>query len=254
LNASTGAITGTPTGSGYYIVNFLVTDSASATAQAQITIPINGNQNLGSCTFFPADNVWRQRIDGLPVHAQSAVWNSIYHNATLRPDFGTQYGIPFMTVGAGQALTTVTIDPDNGSPDESDFGINTSGPTAVPIPPDAPIEGTDASSDDRHVLTVDTSACLLYEMFYALLPAWTADSSALFNLNSNALRPAGYTSADAAGLPPGELRRSGRRRNHARSADDDAEHTEQLPLASPPRGRYERNAEATDGGPHPSPH
>jgi hypothetical protein len=201
LNASTGAITGTPTGSGYYIVNFLVTDSASATAQAQITIPINGNQNLGSCTFFPADNVWRQRIDGLPVHAQSAVWNSIYHNATLHPDFGTQYGIPFMTVGAGQALTTVTIDPDNGSPDESDFGINTSGPTAVPIPPDAPIEGTDASSDDRHVLTVDTSACLLYEMFYALLPAWTADSSALFNLNSNALRPAGYTSADAAGLP-----------------------------------------------------
>ncbi len=201
LNPSTGAITGTPSGSGYYIVNFQVADSASATAQAQLTIPISGNQHLGPCTFFPADNVWRQRIDGLPVHAQSAVWNSIYHNATLHPDFGTQYGIPFMTVGAGQALTTVTIDPDNGSPDESDFGVNTSGPAAVPIPPDAPIEGTDASSDDRHVFTIDTSTCILYELYDGQLPAWTALSSALFNLTSNALRPSGYTSADAAGLP-----------------------------------------------------
>ena len=201
LNPSTGAITGTPSGSGYYIVNFQVTDSASATAQAQITIPISGNQHLGSCTFFPADNVWRQRIDGLPVHAQSAVWNSTYHNATLHPDFGTQYGIPFTMVGAGQALTTVTIDPNNGYPDESDFGINTSGPAAVPIPADAPIEGTDVSSDDRHVLTIDTSACMLYELYDGQLPAWTADSSALFNLNGNALRPAGYTSSDAAGLP-----------------------------------------------------
>src|ERR1039458_9618264 len=67
LNPSTGAITGTPTGSGYYIVNFQVTDSAVATAQAQITIPISGNQNLGSCTFFPADNVWGPRIDGLQI-------------------------------------------------------------------------------------------------------------------------------------------------------------------------------------------
>jgi hypothetical protein len=201
LNSSTGAITGTPSGSGYYIVNFQVTDSASATAQAQITIPISGNQHLGSCTFFPADNVWRQRIDGLPVHAQSAVWNSIYHNATLHPDFGTQYGIPFTLVGAGQTPTTITIDPVNGYPDESDFGVNTSGPAAVPIPPDAPIEATDTSTGDRHVLTIDTSACMLYELYYALLPAWTADSSALFNLNGNTLRPDGYTSADAAGLP-----------------------------------------------------
>lgn len=201
LNPSTGAITGTPAGSGYYIVEFQVTDSASATAQAQITIPINGNQHLGSCTFFPADNVWRQRIDALPVHAQSAVWNSFYHNYTLHPDFGTQYGIPFTMVEASQAPTTITIDPVNGYPDESDFGVNTTGPTAVPIPADAPIEGTNTSTGDRHVLTIDDSACMLYELYYAQLPAWTAYSSALFNLNSDTLRPAGYTSADAAGLP-----------------------------------------------------
>ncbi|MGO9240403.1 MAG: Ig domain-containing protein [Bryobacteraceae bacterium] len=201
LNASTGAISGTPSGAGYYIVTFQVTDTASNTAQAQLTIPINGDQHLGACTYFPADNVWRQRIDGLPVNAQSAVWNSIYHNATLHPDFGTQYGIPFTLVEAGQALTTITIDPVNGYPSESDFGINTTGPAAEPIPADAPIEGTNTSTGDRHVLTIDTSACMLYEMYYALLPAWTADSSALFNLNSDALRPAGWTSADAAGLP-----------------------------------------------------
>ena len=201
LAASTGVISGTPTGSGYYIVEFQVMDAASNTAQAQITIPINGDQHLGNCTFFPADNVWRQRIDGLPVNANSAVWNSIYHNSTLHPDFGTQYGIPFTLVGAGQTPTTVTIDPVNGYPDESDFGINTTNPAPVPIPADAPIEGTNISTGDRHVLTIDTSACMLYELYYALLPAWTADSSALFNLNSDALRPAGWTSADAAGLP-----------------------------------------------------
>ncbi len=201
LNASTGAISGTPSGSGYYIVTFQVTDTASNTAQAQLTIPINGNQHLGACTYFPADNVWRQRIDGLPVNAQSAVWNSISHNATLHPDFGTQYGIPFTLVEAGQALTTITIDPVNGYPSESDFGVNTTGPHAVPIPADAPIEGTNTSTGDRHVLTIDTSTCLLYEMWEGQLPAWTADDSTLFNLNSNALRPAGWTSADAAGLP-----------------------------------------------------
>jgi hypothetical protein len=257
LNPSTGAITGTPSGSGYYIVNFQVTDSASATAQAQITIPISGNQHLGSCTFFPADNVWRQRIDGLPVHAQSAVWNSTYHNATLHPDFGTQYGIPFTLVGAGQAPTTVTIDPVNGYPDESDFGVNTSGPAAVPIPADAPIEGTDVSSDDRHVLTIDTSACMLYELYYALLPAWTADSSALFNLNGNALRPDGYTSADAAGLPivPGLV-------GYDEVASGEITHALRMTMQHtynsylwPGRHRAgtQRDAEAADGCPPPSP-
>ena len=201
LNASTGAITGAPTGSGEYVVKFQVKDSANATATAELTIPISGNERLGNCTFFPADNVWRQRIDALPVHSQSAVWNSIYHNATLHPDFGSQYGIPYTTVLAGQTPTTVTIDLANGYYDESDFGINTTGPHSVPIPADAPIEGTSISTGDRHVLTIDISTCLLYEMWNSHLPAWTVYSSALFDLKSNALRPDGWTSSDAAGLP-----------------------------------------------------
>jgi hypothetical protein len=103
-------------------------------------------------------------------------------------------------VDAGQPLQTVTID---GYAKESDFGVNSPGPAQVPIPPDAPIEGTDAypSYGDRHVLTIDTSTCLLYELYNSRLPAWTAMSSALFDLKSNALRPDTWTSADAAGLP-----------------------------------------------------
>ncbi len=200
INQAAGTIAGTPKGAGVYVVTLQVTDSSQQSATAIVNIPIAGNQRLNGCTFFPADNIWRQRIDGLPVHPLSSVWNSTYHNARLHPDFGLSYGIPFTTVEAGQPLQAVTID---GYPTESDFGIHTTGPAKVPIPPDAPIEGTDASSSgsDRHVLTIDTSTCMLYEMYNSRLPAWTAMSSAMFDLKSNNLRPDTWTSTDAAGLP-----------------------------------------------------
>lgn len=200
LDAATGIIAGTPTGSGVYSVTIQVTDASSQTATAAIAIPISGNQHLNGCTYFPVDNVWRQRIDGLPVHPLSAVWNSYYHNSRLHPDFGSSYGIPFMTMDKTPALLTVTV---NGYPKESDFGVNTTGPAQVPFPSDAPIEGTNtaASDADRHVLALDTSTCLLYELYQGQLPAWTATSTANFDLNSNNLRPAGWTSTDAAGLP-----------------------------------------------------
>jgi hypothetical protein len=198
FNQAAGTIEGTPTGSGVYVVTLQVTDSNRQSATAVVNIPIDGNQHIDGCTFFPADNVWRQRIDGLPVHPLSAVWNSTYHNSRLHPDFGLSYGIPFTTVEAGQPLQTVTID---GYPSQSDFGIDTTGPAQVPIPAGAPIEGSAVSGGDRHVLTLDTSACELYELYNGRLPAWTATSSAKFDLKSNALRPAGFTSTDAAGLP-----------------------------------------------------
>ena len=200
LNPANGAIDGTPKGSGVYVVTIQVTDSTSLSATAVVSIPISGNPRLNGCTYFPADNVWRQRIDGLPVHPLNSIWNSTYHNARLHPDFGWSYGIPFSTVEAGQALQTVTID---GFPKESDFGVNTTGAAKVPIPPDAPIEGTNiaASTSDRHVLTIDTSTCMLYELYNSRLPAWTAASSAMFDLNRNDLRRDTWTSADAAGLP-----------------------------------------------------
>jgi hypothetical protein len=201
FNQKIGTIEGVPKGSGVYLVTLQVKDSAQQSATAEVTIPILGNQRLNGCAFFPADNVWRQRIDGLPVHPLSNVWNSTYHNARFHPDFGPSYGIPFTTVDASQTATKITIDPANGYPRESDFGVNSPGPPTAPIPPDAPIEGTDVSTGDRHVLALDTSTCVLYELYDAQLPPWTAESSAMFDLRSDSLRPAGFTSTDAAGLP-----------------------------------------------------
>lgn len=198
FNQATGTIEGIPKGSGVYAVTLQVTDSAKQSATAVVSIPISGNQHLNGCTYFPADNVWRQRIDGLPVHPLSTIWNSTYHNSRFHPDFGPSYGIPFTTVVAGQAASNIAID---GYPKESDFGLNTNGSTTAPIPPDAPIEGTAISGGDMHVLTVDTSSCVLYELYNGRLPAWTASSSAVFDLKSNDLRPDTWTSTDAAGLP-----------------------------------------------------
>lgn len=124
----------------------------------------------------------------------------------LHADFGTVWdgapnGIPYTIVRAGQAKVPVSFDYD----DESD-------PGPYPIPPDAPIEGGSNGDGDRHVLVVDVDAWKLYELFDAHPinggSSWHAGSGAVFDLSSNALRPAGWTSADAAGLPifPGLVR------------------------------------------------
>jgi hypothetical protein len=127
---------------------------------------------------------------------------SIGLDKPLHPDFGPdpRSGIPYVVVGAGQRRAPVRFD----APDESD-------PGPYPIPPDAPIEGGPTSTGDRHVLVVDRDNCVLYELWSATPQAdgsWTAGSGAVFPLTSDALRPAGWTSADAAGLPilPGLVR------------------------------------------------
>ncbi len=155
---------------------------------------------VGGCSIFPADNPWNTKVDTLPVHAKSSAWvTSIGSTRRVHPDFGTFWegapiGIPFTTVGAGQARVPIAFDYD----DESD-------PGPYPIPRSAPIEGGASSSGDRHVIVVDTSTCTLYEMWSAYPvgggASWNAGSGAVFDLTSNALRPAGWTSADAAGLP-----------------------------------------------------
>ncbi|MEO8725897.1 MAG: hypothetical protein ABI383_07200 [Acidobacteriaceae bacterium] len=153
---------------------------------------------IGGCAVLPANNIWNKRIDNLPVHRYSSQYiSTIGASSGLHPDFGPAYGIPFITVpGKTQPPATVNFD----YADESD-------PGPYPIPDNAPIEG----GNDHHVLVVDTDNCILYEMYAAqyLSPLnWYAGSGAVFNLNSNALRPAGWTSADAAGLPiiPGLVR------------------------------------------------
>ena len=162
---------------------------------------------VGGCPVFPADNAWNTRVDSLAVNARSADWvASIGATGRVHPDFGTFWegepiGIPFTTVGAGQPKVPVSFD----YADESD-------PGPYPIPANAPIEVGASSSGDRHVLVLDTSECTLYEMWSSYPVSggvsWEAGSGAVFDLTSNALRPAGWTSADAAGLPilPGIVR------------------------------------------------
>jgi hypothetical protein len=155
---------------------------------------------------FPANNPWNQDISTEPVDSNSATLISSCGIRNLHPDFGTTWngapnGIPYVVVSGTQARVPVSF----GYADESD-------PGPYPIPPDAPIEGGAAGSGDRHVLVVDRDNWTLYELFDAHPvnggAAWSAGSGAIFDLNSNALRPAGWTSADAAGLPifPGLVR------------------------------------------------
>ena len=162
--------------------------------------------SIGGCPVFPASNVWNVRVDALPVHAQSASWVATIGAANpLHPDFGTVYagapnGIPYVVAPAGTPKVAVTFEYD----DESD-------PGPYPIPPNPPIEGGPSSDGDRHVLVVDAATCRLYELFSAYPNAngsWRAGSGAIFDLASQALRPATWTSADAAGLPilPGLVR------------------------------------------------
>lgn len=156
---------------------------------------------------FPDDNPWNTDISRAPIDPSSdALLASIGLDTGLHPDFGTEYegapvGIPYVVVGAGQPRVPVTFEYD----DESD-------PGPYPIPPDAPIEGGPESDGDRHVIVVDRDSWELYELFDAHPQgggsSWQAGSGAVFNLNNNDLRPAGWTSADAAGLPifPGLVR------------------------------------------------
>ena len=148
---------------------------------------------IGGCSVFPADNPWNQDVTGWPVHPNSANFiNSIGASTNLHPDFGSNptYGIPYVVVPNTQATVPITY-PDPDLRAESD-------PGPFPIPLNAPVEVGDA-----HVLVVQSGTCRLYELYDAqqIGAGWTAYSGATWDLNSNALRPEGWTSADAAGLP-----------------------------------------------------
>jgi hypothetical protein len=163
------------------------------------------NASLEGRRPFPADNAWNTPIDLLPVDPNSdALINSIGRNTGLHPDFGANwnggpFGIPYVVVEGGIGTVPVSFDYD----DESD-------PGPYPIPNNAPVEGGLRSRGDRHVIVIDKDNWVLYELFaaYPHSSGWDAGSGAIFDLNSNGLRPAGWTSADAAGLPifPGLVR------------------------------------------------
>jgi hypothetical protein len=148
----------------------------------------------GACPIFPADSFWHADVSALPVHASSGAWLASMGGPDrhLHPDFGDSggaqpYGIPYAVVDGAHTKTAVTFD----YADESDAG-------PYPFGPDTPVE----AGSDAHALMLDRDACRLSELYAA---NWnggspTAGSGAVFDLRSNALRPSGWTSADAAGL------------------------------------------------------
>jgi hypothetical protein len=158
---------------------------------------------LSGCPVFPADNIWNAPIDTLPVHPYSSAWiSSIGGAAGFHMDFGSgkwdggPIGIPYNIVSGSQPKKYFTF----YYPGESDRG-------PYPIPANPLIEW----GSDHHVLMVDKDNCKLYEVYDASKNpngSWKGGSGAIWNLRSNALRPAGWTSADAAGLPilPGLVR------------------------------------------------
>lgn len=168
---------------------------------SQISSPLTTQPAaIAACPIFPADNVWNTPINNLPLDPKSQVYvNSIGANTSVHPDFGSglyegaPIGIPYVVVAAGQARLPISFE----YADESD-------PGPYPIPLNAPIEGGPNGTGDRHILAVEPAECKLYEL-YAAYPqtnnSWQTGSGAVFDLRSNALRPAGWTSADAAGLP-----------------------------------------------------
>jgi hypothetical protein len=174
----------------------------AGTARAGTPVP-----GAAGCPMFPADNIWNTDISSLPVDVHSPQWLASMSSSTtnLHPDFGPSgdpsnpYGMPYTVVPSGHPFVNMTF----GYADESD---------QVPYPfgADTPIEGGPGATGDRHAIMIDPATCTLYELYnanYSGNPS-TAGSGAVWNLRSDALRPAGWTSADAAGLPimPGLLR------------------------------------------------
>jgi hypothetical protein len=150
--------------------------------------------------MYPEDNVWNVPIDTLPVDANSNTYvNAIGSTTKAHADFGTEWdgfpiGIPYTTVLGTQPKVFLTFD--------NNWNENDLGP--YPIPNNVPIEGDPAGDGDRHILILDKDNCILYEIWAAHKEGsdWHAGSAAIFTVTQNSpLRPDGWTSADAAGLP-----------------------------------------------------
>lgn len=186
----------------YIAYNFTPTPSATPTAGPTGTPGGPGGPMLAGCPLFPANSFWNTPINNLPVNSQSSRWvNAIGSSAGLHMDFGSgtwdggPIGIPYNIVSGGQSTVPVSF----YYPDESD-------PGPYPIPANPRIEW----GGDHHILILDSASCELYEIYDASQSGgnWAAGSGAIWDLNSNALRPETWTSADAAGLSmlPGLVR------------------------------------------------
>ncbi len=184
----------------------LIIGRLASAEPAPVPPDLGPNASLHGKLFFPPDHPWNQDVSAAPVDPHSdRLIASIGLTKKLRPDFGSTYqgqpsGIPYVIVDGKQAKVPIHF---TAYGDESD-------PGPYPVPATAPIEGGPKSEGDRHVLVIDRDGGLLYELDRAFPTAtgWKADSGAIFDLNKPKNRPAGWTSADAAGLPifPGLVR------------------------------------------------
>ena len=175
---------------------------AALSCKAESKSPSNPNPTasptINGCPLFPPDNPWNTDISKYPIHPNSVNFiNSIGADLPLHPDFGAIWqgapnGIPYVVVKGDQPKVPVVFEYAH----ESD-------PGPYPIPDDAPIEGGPHGKADRHILVIDADSCKLYELWHAVRTenGWKAGSGAIFDLTSNKLRPMGWTSSDAAGLP-----------------------------------------------------
>jgi Putative Ig domain len=207
INSSTGIISSASVGGqGGYQFQVQVTDSAGTIATALEIINVAGNNTHGGCSIFPANSIFHQRVDSLPVdNSPAAPIPAVYQTATIKPFFGNDAspypnGIPFIQVLYTQPMVSMTWLLYG---DESD-------PSPYPFPANAPIEGSaNAGADtDRHALVLQTAGggqtCKLYETWQAQYNGngtWNASNGAMWDLSTNNLRPFGWTSGDAAGLP-----------------------------------------------------
>ena len=175
---------------------------ASRVCAANTTpVPTGPNADLGGRLLLPPDNVWNRDISHDPVDPGSdAIIARIGGSKPLHEDFGCVWqgapvGIPYYVVSGSQPKVPVIF---TGAKEESD-------PGPYPIPPDSSIEGGAGSDGDRHVLVLDRDNWKLYELYNASPVdggrSWTAYSGAVFDVHKPQARPAGWTSADAAGLP-----------------------------------------------------
>lgn len=188
---------------------YLAINATASIAGSSVTFSAagNGSGDLGGHAIFPANNPWRTDVSGAPRDENSdSLIASCGPTKGLHPDFGTVYagapnGISYVVVHGSQAKVPVSF-----------YYGSESDPGPYPVPPYAPIEGGASSSGDRHVLVVDADNWKLYEMFDAHPvnggSSWTGGSGAIFDMTAGTVRPAGWTSADAAGLPilPGLVR------------------------------------------------
>jgi hypothetical protein len=163
-------------------------------ASAEGAVHPHGPQEYG-CPLFPANNALNRDVSRAPVDPNSAAYiDSIGVGLHLHADFGTNpgYGIPYSIVARSQPKVPIRF---SEFPSESE-------PGPYPVPTTALVEGA-GEEGDSHVLVLQQGSCRLYELYAArrLGGGWEAGSGAVFNLRSNALRPEGWTSADAAGLP-----------------------------------------------------